>query len=101
MIQNVADEGQVKEAKRKATDAEKRALEDVRFLLDLPEGRRFIWRLLEKAGVFRTIFETSSKIYYNAGQQDFGHFILGEVLKANPEAYLQMMKESQTEESNA
>ena len=94
MVKNVADENQIAEAERKARDSRKVQLSDIRFILDSKQGRRFIWRLLEEAKVFGSIWEQSAKIHYNAGKQDFGHYILGELTEARPEALLQMMQDA-------
>ena len=69
-------------------------MKDLREILELSAGRRFLWRLLERAGAFRSIWEQSARIHYNAGQQDFGHFIMGEITEANEELLFQMMREN-------
>lgn len=95
LVKNAADEEQVKEAARKEKYRRDVDLEDVKTLLGLPQGRRFIWRLLKQTKVFESVWSPSAQIHYNAGRQDFGHFIMGEVVKANPDALVQMMKESE------
>jgi hypothetical protein len=72
-----------------------RELDDLRAVLDLPHGRRLLWRLMGEAGLFSTVWDPSSKIHYKAGQQDFGRYILLEVVAARPDAYPQMISESQ------
>ncbi len=69
-------------------------LNDLRVILKLPEGRRIIWRLLGHCSVFESIWDPSSRIHKNAGRQDVGHFILGEVTEADDESLLKMMKEA-------
>lgn len=96
-MKNAADESQVRDAEGKMKRARTGDLEDVRFLLTLPQGRRFIWRLLSHCSVFESIWHPSALIHHNAGRQDVGHFILREVNDANAEAMIEMMKENKKE----
>ena len=101
-VKNAADEGQVREAEKKAKLGREQELADMRKLLATDFGRRFVWRVMSRARVFESIWEQSAKIHYNAGQQDFGHFIMAEVVEAGPEHLLRMMQEAkQGEQSNA
>lgn len=76
-----------------------REMNDLRKILKTPEGRRVIWRLLEEAKIFQSVFTGNSGTYYKAGYSDFGRFILSEVLEANKNAFTQMMNESWSERS--
>lgn len=95
MTRNVANEGMVKRAQDNEKLRRDNELSDLRSLLELPQGRRFLQRLLDRAKVFESIWEQNSRIYYNAGQQDFGHFIMGEIWEAKPDAYTQMIREAE------
>lgn len=95
VVSNAADKGQVAAASKKEKYGRERQLDDWCVILSIPEGRRVIWQLLGKAKIHETIFETSSRIYYNAGQQDFGHYIMSEATEAQPDAFLKMMMEAQ------
>jgi hypothetical protein len=55
------------------------------------------WELLGKTRVFETIMETNARIYYNAGQQDIGHWIQGEAVRLAPDEYLTMIQENRTD----
>lgn len=57
-------------------------------------GRFVVWTFLGWCRVFESIMETSARVYYNSGQQDLGHRLLGEVICVSPEGYLQMQKEA-------
>lgn len=93
-IKNVADKEQVKSAERNAEKIRDRELSDLKIVLELPEGRRFIWRLLEQCKVFESIWHPSALIHHNSGKQDVGHFVMSEVVEASDERLLQMMKEN-------
>lgn len=94
MVRNAANEDQVKAANAKARNREEQARDDLRALLALPAGRRFIWRLLEHCKVFESIWDPSSRIHHNSGKQDVGHFVMAQVVAAEEMALIQMMKEA-------
>ena len=91
---NIADAGSVKKAESKEKRRRENELNDLRFVLGTPQGRRFVWRILERTKVFESIWHPSAQIHYNAGQQDFGHYLFGEIAEAEETAILQMMQES-------
>jgi hypothetical protein len=95
---NAADPAQVKAAEKKEMFRREDQLNDLRKILSMKEGRRVLWRLLEQCRVFASVWEPSAKIHYNSGRQDLGHFIVSEIVEANDEAYLQMMREQKTGE---
>lgn len=93
-VRNVADKEKINESAAKIKRKRTLELDDLRRILDTDFGRRFVWRLLSRARVFETIWEPSAKIHYNAGQQDFGHFIMAELVECKPDALVQMMNEA-------
>lgn len=90
------------------TDVEKRnkdldskrtiEIEELKQLLAQKSFRSFMWRLMEHTKTFQTIWEQSARIHYNAGQQDVGHFLMGEVCAASEEALFQMMRENKSKQ---
>jgi hypothetical protein len=73
----------------------------MRQVMSSVEGRRFVWRLLERAGVFRTSFTGNSTTFFNEGMRNMGLMVLGDVHEACAESYIVMMNESkQGNESN-
>lgn len=91
---NIADKEQVKEHGRKERYRRKRDLADMRELLATRQGRSVLWKFLEHSGVHKSIWEPSAKIHYNAGVQDFGHYIMAEIVEADQEAYFLMQREA-------
>jgi hypothetical protein len=98
---NASDEQEVKRAK--ANDKNKRGteLDDLRQLLSTKWGRRLIWRILEKTGQHRTSFTGNSTTFFNEGQRNIGLWLVDEVLLADTEKYLLMIKENNKGEQNA
>lgn len=96
---NVGNRKQVEAARKKIrlnTEAEAKDLETV---LNTKEGRSLLWRLLGQFKVFESVFEPNSRISYNAGIQDAGHFILAQIMDVRPDAWLQMMQEAKEKET--
>lgn len=98
-VRNASDKKQIKEAERKVKDRRKVELEDLKIVLSTGQGRRVLWRLMSKCRPFESIWESSARIHYNAGQQDLGHFIMGEISLADENALFSMMKEAANESS--
>lgn len=102
LVSNAGDRRQVKEAGKKAKLRRARELEDVRRVLETDAGRRLVWRLLARAGVFEISFKGDATwTFFNEGRRDMGLFLMGEVMDAKPEAYMQMSQEAQVEKKEA
>ncbi len=99
LVRNAADRKQVGiAAKREAQDRENE-LADLRSVLATVEGRRFVWRMLEHCRVFGSVFDLdATRIAFNAGRQDVGHYLMSEVTTADEQRLLEMMQESQARE---
>lgn len=93
LVLNAASEKQTEKADKILAKRQQRELDDIRFMLTSEAGRRFLWRMLTHCRVFESIYEQNARIHYNSGVQDVGHFILGEITKARPEALIEMMRE--------
>lgn len=92
---NAADETQVEQARKKDKQGRERDLDDLKHVLDTRQGRRFVWRQLVAAGLFRTSYTGSSnQTCFNEGQRNGGLMLLNDIHEAAPEAYLQMLQES-------
>lgn len=71
-------------------------LNDLRAVLVSPEGRRFVWRLLERGGVFRSSFcaESDSCTAFNEGRRNLGLSVLNDVLEADSGSFRMMQDEA-------
>lgn len=97
LVKNAADSEQVKKAENKEKFNREKELRDLASILQEPQGRRFIWRLLEHCKLFESIQKQSAEIHYLSGIRDIGLFILSEVNDADQVAFFKMMVESQKE----
>lgn len=94
MVKNAADPKQVKRAANKEQFKKDNERSDLSKVLETPEGRRVMWRLLEHCKVFGSVWDPSSRIHYYAGKQDVGHFLMAEIVDAGEDYLLAMMKEN-------
>lgn len=91
---NAADPGQVQAASFKQDERARSADNDLRDILALPSGRRFIGTILEAAGVYRTSFDTEALVMAaNEGRRNQGLWLLAAIQRIDPNAYLLMLQE--------
>lgn len=91
------DEALDAQRKAQADNARRTHVEDVKWLMSSPRGRRLVWWLLAKCGVNRTSFNNSGSVMaFNEGQRNIGLVLQAEVLDAAPEAYVTMLNEQRT-----
>ncbi len=82
-----ADEALGRERRRKE-------LEDLRWLLGHPQGRRLVSRCLDEAGVFRSSFNHSGSLMaFNEGRRHIGLWLTAELMEASADGYLKVLKE--------
>ena len=88
-----------KESDEKRKRRRSRELGDIKKVLSLPEGRRFIWRLWGITGTFKASFTPKDTNYtmFREGQRDIGMALLEDVNIASPYAYAQMKQELNSE----
>lgn len=80
-----------------AREARRKELDDLRWLLGHPQGRRIALRLLEEAGVFRSSFNHSGSVMaFNEGKRNIGLFLTAELLEATPAGYMKVLSEYRT-----
>ena len=92
-VKNAADSEQVKEAAEREKLQAERDLNDTRWVLSMPQGRRFLYRLLAECGVYRSSFTGSSETFFREGQRNVGLKLLEELEVADAESYLLMLRE--------
>lgn len=68
---------------------------DFRKIMAEEHGRRFIWRVLERAGIYRTSFAGSSEqTFFREGERNMGLMLVAEIHEICPEMYSRMIKEA-------
>lgn len=67
---------------------------DLRKVLETPEGRRVIWRVMELAGIFHGSFNQNAlTMAFNEGKRDVGLVFIGEINANMPQRLTQMQNE--------
>jgi hypothetical protein len=68
---------------------------DFKWLMSSKRGRRVVWRLLDRAGIFRSSFSTNAMaMAFTEGQKNEGIRLLGQIHTLCPELYPVMTKEA-------
>lgn len=93
-VKNAADPQQVERASRRERRWSAEFMTAIRQVLDTHAGRRMCWELLARAGVYRSVWDNSARIHYNAGRQDFGHELVALFLEADETLYELMEREA-------
>ncbi|MFY3594171.1 endopeptidase [Achromobacter xylosoxidans] len=84
-----------REAKREDAKHESRVeSDDMKWLMGNHRGRRIVWRLLSRAGVYRTSFSTNAmQMAFNEGNRNEGLRLMTSLLQNCPERYAEMLQE--------
>lgn len=95
VVRNAADEGQVRRAGRREDRQAKRQRAVVLAQLGTPDGRAFVWEVLQLARLDASPFNTHGGIQsYNIGRQDVGRELREVLEKADVGLVLQMDAEA-------
>jgi hypothetical protein len=76
--------------------------EDIKWLLKHKQGRSFLWRLLEDAGIFQAGWSPGNgldgvvDVFWYLGARNLGLKYLHRINELDPEAYSLMVKEKDT-----
>lgn len=88
---NAANPKHVAAARRKEEAAEARRQSDLRLLLTMPEGRRILWWILERAGTFQRPEVYSAQIHWLQGRAALGMEVMEAIETVNSAAVIEMM----------
>ena len=81
-------EERAQKIKEREKQIRERDLSDLKKILGYPEGRRFVWRVLDKSETF------SAKA---TEKKEVGLMLFAEIMDIAPESYLQMQREYKSE----
>lgn len=83
--------------KQKTENEQRTRVDDLKWLMSSPRGRRLVWWLLDKAGVNRTSFNNSGSVMaFNEGQRNMGLLLQAHVIEAAADRYFEMLTESRS-----
>ena len=91
---DVGDAPQVKKRRTKAKIKRDNELEEIKQLLAIPFGRRFLWRLLGECGVWHTMSQhTELRMAIQSGRRDIGLWLIKEIDEADKNGYMKLIQE--------
>ncbi len=69
--------------------------DDFMWLMSSKRGRRIVWRTLERAGIYRTSFDSDAMLMsLNEGRKQEGLRLTGQIFELCPERYSEMAEEA-------
>lgn len=71
--------------------------EDFRSVMSSVEGRRFMWWLLGKTGLYETSFTGNSTTFFNEGKRNIGLLLINRINDVCPEQYANMVRDAKLE----
>ena len=73
--------------------------DDLKAVMCIPSGRRFVWSLLDNAQVFQTAFAGEQTHYtaFNEGKKYQGTLLFAQLQEVCPDLYLRMISEMNKE----
>lgn len=95
VITDTTDKKQIRTGKRLVSKRDHAELGDLRSLLQLPPGRRFIYRVLSQCGIYHDNFTPDALVMAKlAGERGIGLWLLRELDKIDPGMIIQLMREA-------
>lgn len=93
---NLGEEEDVSQRRRDTKLAEAQRISDLQFVMASPQGRRFVWSELARAGIYLTSFvsEQPTTTAFREGARAHGLDLLGRITKHCPQLFLQMQQEA-------
>lgn len=95
LVKNASDPDQVRNASNRLLNGREKELEDIRMILSTVSGRRFIWRYLDKCGLFKTSWHPSAQIHFLEGKRSVALELMADIVEADQNSFIKLMSESQ------
>lgn len=93
---DAGDVRHVRQSRNSEKLAEKQRAAVIIGLMDIGEGRKWLWDFLAGCGMYETPFsESDLRMAYNAGRGDVGRRLLADIVQFAPDQYVLMIKENQ------
>ena len=93
------DDAETGADERKQALLEQRDIDDIQHVMNRERGRRVVWSLLEKGGVFGICFSVDPyATAFNEGQRNLALSLFQQVMAHCPDQYLKMADEASKKE---
>lgn len=73
---------------KKVENTKQTAIDDIKWMMSSPRGRRIFWWVLEAAGVFRTSFPCDANMAFREGGRNIGLQFQARVIEHCPQQYI-------------
>lgn len=94
-LRDVSDPKAIQAALKTAKSFDDRAREGLHNMMRDPNGRAWLYRMLDVCHPFRNAFSSDALIMaHNCGEVNIGLQIIADMQECSPELYLQTMKEN-------
>lgn len=97
-MSSVVNERQIAKAQERAKLDQSNNDLVIKSLMSHPSGRRWLWLLVSRCGVFRSSFDPSagghSRMCFTEGQRTLGLELFGSITALCPEDYIRMTNEN-------
>ena len=101
LVGNAADKQQVETAARTERTAAEQAKADLRAVLQTPQGRRVLWRVLGRAHLFESGWSPdTAAVHFAAGERNVGLWLVHEINAADASAFIGMMQDAAQQETH-
>lgn len=94
---SLADPSKVEERARQEKESREQELADFQFIMENPQGRRFMMRMLDMTGFQKSSFTGNSTTFFNEGQRNIGLQLWADIQEF-PQLYLKMLLEQKEKE---
>jgi hypothetical protein len=98
---SASDPRSIRRQERLVRDLREAGIQDIKATLQHDYARRWLWRILEMCGTFRSVSANSSAIYQNAAQQDIGLDLVRDIRAADPALMRLLQEEADAREARA
>tara|TARA_R110000796_G_scaffold9078_3_gene31205 strand:- start:6194 stop:6487 length:294 start_codon:yes stop_codon:yes gene_type:complete len=71
-------------------------LEDLRYVMNDKRGRRVLFKLLDRTGVYRNPFTGNSETFFKCGEMNIGQYLIAEMQALGGSSYADLLKEDLT-----
>tara|TARA_R110000803_G_scaffold4054_6_gene13896 strand:- start:8811 stop:9071 length:261 start_codon:yes stop_codon:yes gene_type:complete len=81
------------------TNARRDELSDIKVVMSTENGRRFMYRQLVRAGLYKISYVAGAgpdHTAFNEGGRNVGLWLSGELMQADPAMFMKMMEENRT-----
>lgn len=86
------DKAQIKDATDKVKYNRKQEIDDLRHILSLPQGKRFVLRYLYGVcGVLKPVYTGNSETYFLDGKRAVGLTLLEEIKEVDTKSFIEMI----------